>query len=619
VIDHVLTMPLSLEARVGFSILNLTGYPIRYLQVWENGNVRTLQYLDSGKRGLLNFIASKTLMCDNEIIEVQFDVQGQQHRHTRPPGGGGGTNTSAVSKKSTTRLGHHVSFQVAGYKWLKNIQADTLGIKFEDIHPVLGLLDLRKAYPNNLEVQHTVKLVTEVHQQNGGRVLQLNSVFMVKNLTSHALQLLAHENSNLNIAQEDDPFILPVGESFYVPLALLYRSIVKSQANSLGYLWLKPLTSQPIVDELGISSHLVGEVSYTVDPINLMQTVRTTLNAIARNDISNLPHLTSQQLSCKLAGSVDHKEQQQRRQPRISKYGSTRHLLNRRDDCLQEQRERVSGGGGDDSHSSSRKFSSPVTRVFNYDTLPAFCYNIEVESLSSSSSPAGNLNETMSDTDGSGSRGIPPHDRSPKNSQQLQPRIYSIGRVDLRLSFPSSLSPSLPLLCAPVVIHPPIVLENLLPVSGTFELVNEKDSSKTVLWSAVIEPGKSKPVHSVAMDASLLLLINLDFCRSSEGTLIHAPDDLLNNSVTSLPGTIYKGLKGFIEENFFTKTQSSIILTDSVGQRLRLHIQNKMGGGGHRHILVYCPYWVINTSQYSLRLKEEGSQYLPAGTVTAQR
>lgn len=169
------------------------------------------------------------------------------------------------------------------------------------------------------------------------------------------------------------------------------------------------------------------------------------------------------------------------------------------------------------------------------------------------------------------------------------------------------------------MIHPPIVLENLLPVSGTFELVNEKDSSKSVLWSAVIEPGRSKPVHSVTMDASLLLLINLDFCRSSEGTLIHTPDDLLHNSSTSLPGTIYKGLKGFLEENFSTKTQSSIILTDSVGQRLRLQIQNKMGGGGHRHILVYCPYWVVNTSQYTLRLKEEGSKYLPAGTVTAQR
>jgi hypothetical protein len=444
VIDHVLTMPLSREARVGFSILNLTGYPIRYLQVWDNGNVRTLQYLDSGQRGLLNFIASKTLMCDNEVVEVQFDVQSQQHFLQQ---GNANTGTSLVSRKtSSSVLGHYVSLQIAGYKWLKKIQADTLGIRFEDIHPVLGLLDLRKAYPNNLEVQHTVKLVTEVHQQNGGRVLQLNSVFVIKNLTSHSLQLLTNETSNLNIAQEDDPFILPVGESFYIPLALLYRSIVKSQANSLGYLWLKPLTSQPIVDELGIASHLIGKVSYTVDPINLMQTVRTTLNAVARNDISNLPHLTSQQLSCKLAGSVDNKHERHR-QP-FSKHGSTRHLLNRRDDVFQEEQEGSGSrrGGGEDQQSSSRKFSSPpVTRVFNYDTLPAFCYNIEVESLcSSSSSASSNLSETMSDTDGSGSRGLPSHDRSPKNSN-LQPRIYSIGRCP---SFLSLLSHPCISLCA---------------------------------------------------------------------------------------------------------------------------------------------------------------------------
>lgn len=427
VIDHVLTMPLSPEARVGFSILNLTGYPIRYLQVWENGVIRTLQYLDSGQRGLLNFIASKTLMCDNEIIEVPFDTQIQQHSSKAL-----GTNSNMMNKKLTPRLGHYVSFQIAGYKWLRNIQADTLGIKFEDIHPVLGLLDLRKAYPNNLEVQHTVKLVTEVLQQNGGRVLQLNSVFLIKNSTSHPLQLLTHENSNLNVAQEDHPFILPVGESFYIPLALLYRSIVKSQANSLGYIWLKPLTSQPIVDELGISSHLIGEVSYTVDPINLMQTVRTTLNAITRNDISNLSHLTSQQLSCKLSGSVN-----QQSQPKISKYGSTRHLFNRRDDCLQEQGE--GGQKGDrSSHSSSMKFSSApsTTRVFNYDTLPAFCYNIEVESLSTSS--AVNLGEHLSDSDGSGSKSF---DQSQRNSQQLQPRIYSIGRILLSIY----LSPLIPL------------------------------------------------------------------------------------------------------------------------------------------------------------------------------
>jgi hypothetical protein len=171
-----------------------------------------------------------------------------------------------------------------------------------------------------------------------------------------------------------------------------------------------------------------------------------------------------------------------------------------------------------------------------------------------------------------------------------------------------------------VVIHPPIILENLLPVSGTFELIRAKDPNKTVLWSAVIEPGKSKPVHTVAMDSALLLLINLDFCRSSDGALIHTPinDDHSRTLADAVYRTI-EGLRGLIEESEDSKTQSSILLTDTVGQRLRLHIQNDLGGGGQRNIVIFCPYWVINTSQYTLRLKEEGSQSLPAGTVTAQR
>ena len=58
------------------------------------------------------------------------------------------------------------------------------------------------------------------------------------------------------------------------------------------------------------------------------------------------------------------------------------------------------------------------------------------------------------------------------------------------------------------------------------------------------------------------------------------------------------------------------MLTDAVGQRLRLEIENKVGGGGHRSLVVYCPYWIVNTSQYSIRLREDGALYLPAGTVT---
>jgi hypothetical protein len=60
-------------------------------------------------------------------------------------------------------------------------------------------------------------------------------------------------------------------------------------------------------------------------------------------------------------------------------------------------------------------------------------------------------------------------------------------------------------------------------------------------------------------------------------------------------------------------------LIDTVGQHLRLCVENSEGGGGQRHIVVYAPYWVVNTTQYSLRIKEDGSNVLPAGTVSSDK
>ena len=37
---------------------------------------------------------------------------------------------------------------------------------------------------------------------------------------------------------------------------------------------------------------------------------------------------------------------------------------------------------------------------------------------------------------------------------------------------------------------------------------------------------------------------------------------------------------------------SEMIVIDSIGQRLRLHIDNVIGGGGQRFISIFCPYWV---------------------------
>jgi hypothetical protein len=122
-LDHVPSNPLSSTFRVGFSIQNLTGQPVRYLQQvrlesykirlficlfimipypnlvfspsythtnlyffsktcmvylttasqWEGGR-RTVQYINNMERGLLNFVASKTLIRNNQVKDVFLSV-----------------------------------------------------------------------------------------------------------------------------------------------------------------------------------------------------------------------------------------------------------------------------------------------------------------------------------------------------------------------------------------------------------------------------------------------------------------------------------------------------------------------------------------------------------------
>lgn len=82
-----------------------------------------------------------------------------------------------------------------------------------------------------------------------------------------------------------------------------------------------------------------------------------------------------------------------------------------------------------------------------------------------------------------------------------------------------------------------------------------------------------------------------------------------------LAKTLQKAVDSFLED---TENDgiSYIDLTDTVGQKLRLNIENTEGGGGERRIVVYCPYWIVNLSQYAFRIREEGEIDLPAGTVT---
>lgn len=76
-----------------------------------------------------------------------------------------------------------------------------------------------------------------------------------------------------------------------------------------------------------------------------------------------------------------------------------------------------------------------------------------------------------------------------------------------------------------VAIHPPIVLANLLPEKGRFELMHAV--RRTVLWFGDLEPGQQVSVHSVGLDAPVLLLLNLGFAKTpvGEGALVHHGSD----------------------------------------------------------------------------------------------
>jgi hypothetical protein len=108
-----------------------------------------------------------------------------------------------------------------------------------------------------------------------------------------------------------------------------------------------------------------------------------------------------------------------------------------------------------------------------------------------------------------------------------------------------------------------------------------------------------------------MLLINANYCRSSDGLIFHQPD------VSDHPKK--SKLNGLDGNDIQESETTTVILSDTVGQRLRLKVENFEGGGGQRHLIVYCPFWIVNTSQYSFRIREEGCIHLPAGTVTAQK
>ena len=60
------------------------------------------------------------------------------------------------------------------------------------------------------------------------------------------------------------------------------------------------------------------------------------------------------------------------------------------------------------------------------------------------------------------------------------------------------------------------------------------------------------------------------------------------------------------------------VVVDRVGQRLTLQIENMRGGGGQRRISVSSPFWIVNSTEHSLRYKQDKSHQFVSGTVLSR-
>ena len=60
------------------------------------------------------------------------------------------------------------------------------------------------------------------------------------------------------------------------------------------------------------------------------------------------------------------------------------------------------------------------------------------------------------------------------------------------------------------------------------------------------------------------------------------------------------------------------VVVDRVGQRLTLQIENIRGGGGQRRISVFSPFWIVNSTEHSLRYKQDKSNQFVSGTVLSR-
>ena len=608
-ICHDFPKPLLPETRAPFSICNLTGQPVRCFQPHlagprlegeDGASAVSVQYLRHGEVSKLSFGATMTVLRNLRSVEVPFDVQRDLFLPDDDhPGAGGPLDRSehgslapvgaaARQRQQQQREGQRmldrgwsVSVQLGGYRWLTAVSADVLGVRFESLRPLAGQLDTERLLAD-WRLSNALKLVSEVRLVDGCRQLSLRSVFRVRNCTKHEIMLVAHPGpdhrpSVKDLHEEGGPdskspwgrasptgggsssstsrgkfTALAPGSTYNVPLLLLRLASGWGGAATpnLGRMWIRPRRWQGQGGAGARGVRRGEDVQFSTDAIDL----RGLVDESAKLFEASLNH------------------EQAREAATTGAHGQQRHLM-----CpiVRSGGAAAAATGASSSSSSSTATSPPVS----------YCVEVVRTELKKAGSAATrplahhqrDSTLVMHDADKDGGAIIVPEGRkrgglrgSEKGGGEAvhEPVEYLI------------------------LIHPPLVLENLLPEACVFELHDPK--SKALLWKAHLQAGQSVPIHDVRLDSPLRLMVQTEYCRSPEGALIHRGHG---------PAAVDYG------------EDRSLVLVDTENQKLVLELDHQVGGAGQRRTTVYCPYWLVNVTNCMLTYLQEGKSLPPAGTV----
>ena len=205
--------------RVAFSLKNESGELVRYHQR-SHCQSRSLDlfYVENGERVQLDFEPIETVIMNLAVVERPITFSGN--------------TTVPVDRR---RSGHKIDVQIAGYNFIPNISIDKLGSWWRNLVPVSS--HLQSKINEDWKIKNIAgNILVEVTPINGGRQVSLRSLFKVKNLTSHNINLYLNAGptpSNIAVNR------LGYGESYDVPLSFLSKSLQNSD-DSLGNLSLGP-------------------------------------------------------------------------------------------------------------------------------------------------------------------------------------------------------------------------------------------------------------------------------------------------------------------------------------------------------------------------------------------